>query len=96
MTWYYSEKTIDDTQVENIEGSELNIYPNPTSDYISVHYNGEIENATIELIDIQGKMVLSRNLKNDETINLKNLKAGVYLYNIHIDGELQKGKLIKQ
>ncbi len=62
------------------EENEVNVYPNPVTNYIYV--NGSIEINSIELIDMMG---ISYNLNNSEFIDLKsfNLSNGMYLLRIN-------------
>jgi len=58
--------------------SELNIYPNPSSNEVKL-----IQNSTFnryELIDLSGRIIMSGNIHQGEnTIHISNLKEGIYL-----------------
>lgn len=62
---------------ENV-GSEVSIYPNPTSDVLNISTNS---NDLSELIikDITGKIVLNKNFNNNITVNTENYAKGIYL-----------------
>ncbi len=70
------------------------IYPNPFTDAISFSDISEIQNLTIT--DVSGRLI--RTLKKpSSTINLKDLKSGVYFFTIYQkDGKLQTYKAIKE
>lgn len=61
----------------------MNVYPNPSGGQFSVHFQGlSHENSLIEIIDIQGKILVSRNLgkiQNESTTQFDlNLANGMY------------------
>lgn len=80
------------------ETASVNVYPNPAQTVITVTMpNGAIKTAML-IMDNSGRKVLENgNLhagKNE--IDVQRLAAGVYFYEINIDGRLQHGKLVKQ
>ncbi len=68
------------------------VYPNPTSDKISLAYIGEeFENVTVRLIDFMGKTVKLGvvNLQAATSIdlfNVSNVNTGMYLLQLSVDG----------
>ncbi len=68
--------------VSNIRS--LSIYPNPVTDELNINYNFfNAENVEFQLLDLTGRVLLNNsdsNIKNGiKTINVKNLKSGMYL-----------------
>ena len=62
--------------VNNTESKILKVYPNPTSGQINIEVN---EASTIEVIDLQGRVVATPSLKPGlNTIDLGNLTEGMY------------------
>ncbi len=61
--------------------SNINIYPNPTKNNVSIHLgNNSISNATIELIDLLGKTFIHQEVRKPiENINLLAIPQGIYL-----------------
>jgi len=84
-SFMFSTLGIDDTIEETIS---VSIYPNPTSEYINIKTEIEINN--IELFDITGKQVLKTRRTN--VINISHLQNGIYLIKIVSD----KGSVIKR
>lgn len=66
---------------------EINLYPNPASNYFSVV--GITTEENFVLYNILGKDVLRGKIKNNERINISNFKQGVYLL------RLESGKSFK-
>lgn len=62
----------------NIEENviELNVYPNPTQDFIQI--DGLQNVSDFQLFDSNGKLVLSGEINNKETIDLLSLNKGTY------------------
>jgi hypothetical protein len=91
--YYYSEQT--SSMDENVVTKNVALYPNPVADYLVLSYasNGV---ATLELLDIQGRVLISRRMSNNEQLDLTELESGIYLYNLYLDGNKQSGRLIKE
>jgi hypothetical protein len=64
--------------------SNITVYPNPATDILNVNMNG-----TKQIIDLNGKVLVTTNLNN---IEVSNLNSGVYI--LSIDG--QKASFIKR
>jgi 1,4-alpha-glucan branching enzyme len=83
------------------EMKEILVYPNPFTNQVTFYASDvKSNNATISIYDISGRMIFSKsglNLRNSvgETIDLPELKNGVYIYNINVDGVNTRGKIIK-
>lgn len=75
----------------------LNIYPNPTSDFISINLK-ENTNLDYKLLDLSGKEIESGTLSNLENkINLNALNTAVYLLNIYQNSkQLKSYKIVKK
>ena len=80
--------------------NEIDIYPNPASDLITVKWNDNFRCIEINLTDIQGRKVFSKQISNLTTeypIDIHNLPAGIYLAEcISDDGSHYIKKVIKQ
>jgi hypothetical protein len=67
------------------------IYPNPTHDLITLELNNYSGNsANIQLMDIFGRMIYSKNkISSKEIINLEelNIPSGNYLLKVNIEGQ---------
>lgn len=72
---------------------EINVYPNPSN--VSFRIDGELENVShMELIDLQGRVILSENVSFNE-INTSNLPNGIYLIRLYsADNQSIQKKLI--
>ena len=84
-------------QIKEIHKSTYSIYPNPTKGFLKINSSEPFINLTIEVYDLKGSRILSKPFKNDDNINVSELKPSIYFYKI-IDGNKlkQSGKLIKE
>ncbi|MDB4303483.1 T9SS type A sorting domain-containing protein [Desulfosarcina sp.] len=88
------------TSIKNNESKNLRIsvFPNPATEVlnISFHQDNENSNSIFELRNLQGFTVLQKELSRlEESINVANLKTGVYFYTIYQKRAiLQKGKIL--
>ena len=78
---------------------ELQVYPNPFGNYISLvipTYEG-YPWVGMKLIDTQGRVMLERNLATgrEHTIDTSNLGRGVYLLQLNLPGEQRAVRLVK-
>ena len=93
--WYYTKSS--SLSTNSVEQKSFSIYPNPTTRFLKINSLELFTNPTIELYDLKGSRILSKPFKNDENIDISELKPSIYLYKI-IDGNevKQSGKLIKE
>ena len=61
--------------------SQLSIYPNPSSDIITINTPSGVEIISINLYDVLGNVVLNQTSNNQ--INISSLATGIYLLNIN-------------
>lgn len=72
------------------------IYPNPASDYFILETSFE-ENSYYSILDMKGNKVLQGSLVSEKTVvSIKDLSSGIYIVEIHKDGQSEKMKLIKK
>lgn len=76
------------TSIDELELSDVNIFPNPTSDFITIELQ-DLGNAEFEVFSIEGKRIdfLRGDFNNFKKIEIKSIPTGVYMISI-----LQKGK----
>ncbi|MBT2622698.1 peptide-N-glycosidase F-related protein [Chryseobacterium sp. ISL-6] len=79
--------------VSDVKTIDVNIYPNPTSDFVNIKSKADV--ASISLFSIDGKK-LSENY-NENRIDLSVYSTGIYFLNIVLkDGTTFKHKIIKK
>jgi transforming growth factor-beta-induced protein len=76
---------------ESLTSPELNIYPNPTSHFLSV---GTQFDGSFEIFDFYGKKIISGNLKN-QIIDVTSLPSGNYLIRLIENNKVSQNKFVK-
>ena len=74
--------------------NNFNIWPNPMTDILNINIK-EDGIATIEIFNINGQVIKSQIIKNNQTINVEELQPGAYLLRIEQNGKRELHKLIK-
>jgi hypothetical protein len=87
--------------VDNIdEDQTLNVYPNPVREIVHVDVEGmALDNATIEIIDMNGQVVyqaMAENTTSELQINVAHLSSGVYVLTLRTDQFQSQSRLIIQ
>ncbi|MDZ7898563.1 MAG: T9SS type A sorting domain-containing protein [Arcicella sp.] len=84
---------------EEEAGTTFNVFSNPAETNVTVSLKTpSIKITELELIDLQGKILLKINLRagqNQEIVNMENLSAGTYLIHLMQDGKDNVRKVIK-
>ncbi len=84
------------------ECEELNVYPNPATERVSLGFNLlDFKPVLIEIFDILGRRVYysdTYGLKgdNDLEINTQNYASGIYIINVKIDQKYYQRKFVKR
>jgi|GEM_PF-687090 len=77
----------------NFETVELQVFPNPVSNVLNIQSATQFSSA--ELYSISGRLLVKQ--KNTESLNVQNLKAGVYMLKLTSeDGQSITKKIIKK
>ena len=71
----------------------IEIYPNPTLDYINVNIDEQNTEFDFQIIDVAGKVVIKGIARDKKMINLNGLKSGTYFLSIS-DGKQQAVKKV--
>lgn len=85
---------VDNSGIEDISKDILNIYPNPTSNLITIQSETPMNN-TFRIYDQQGREVMNGKLKGKNTeVSLGELSRGTYT--IQVDGNYKTAVIIKE
>lgn len=78
--------------------NQLTVYPNPSSGIFNIQTKNLIENATITVADLNGRIVYQAKSENadNKSLNLNNLSNGIYILNIANGNVKYAQKLVKQ
>jgi len=94
VRYYYTKNST--LSIPNTSEISTNIFPNPTSNYLTIKSQKDLSDSKFELFDIAGKKVYSTKLKESNIINIENLQSSVYFYKLYKGLKLLKtGSIIK-
>lgn len=71
---------------------EVKVYPNPAKDYLNVELSKAIKNFSVEITDLNGRLVLTK--ENETKINISGLANGAYLCDIKANDKTAVRKII--
>lgn len=80
--------------VDEFEMSQINVTPNPTTEFINIDIPNNSGSFVSELFDITGKQVLRK--ENLETLNVSQLNSGIYILRIKTDNGVVSRRIIKE
>lgn len=76
---------------------ELDLFPNPAHDYITLKMPKELQRTTVDILNIQGSLIKSFNVSNNQSrLDVSHFPAGIYLVRIHLDENYNLKKFAKQ
>lgn len=91
--WVLTPSGVPSSVDELADGSDLNIYPNPSNGIFKVAIK-QGENTSVQVFNLTGELIL--NQSNTETIDLTNYPQGMYVVKV-IDGQTTHSKrIVKQ
>jgi len=72
------------------ENEDINIYPNPASDFLQISLSQFEENSFVKFINAQGQAVLVEQLFSTETVlNINELAAGSYVVRVYCGNKIE-------
>ena len=84
--------------VENIAQVEFKIYPNPTTEKITLEISNmdNLQTGNFKLYNLDGRLLQEQLVHSAiSVISLANLPKGAYILNVHINGKTEDWKVIK-
>ena len=82
---------------EGINNMKVIVYPNPTNNYLNIQSLNSTNISSIEIINMQGKLVHNVSVLNDQNkIDVRDLEPGVYIVRIYTEKGEVVNKMIKQ
>ncbi|RLJ64461.1 putative secreted protein (Por secretion system target) [Lacinutrix venerupis] len=81
--------------VDEFNTNGFTLYPNPSNNIVNIKLNNITkEDAFVEVIDVQGKIVIKNTVTESLQLNVKNLEAGVYFVKVNQNNNQIIKKLI--
>jgi len=86
-------QSISGANVNEMETIALNVFPNPASDQVNVTFEGENTDYSISLMDIQGRVISSREIANASgeqlvSFSTENVAKGSYIVTVTSNGAI--------
>lgn len=81
------------------EPLQVNIFPNPAKEELTIQSLSNLNGAQVEIVDITGKklqMTVVHETSHRLTIPFQDLKPGIYIIHVQLNGKSQTLKLMKQ
>jgi uncharacterized repeat protein (TIGR02543 family) len=82
--------------ITELETSAVAVYPNPATDNITITLPENVPQAVFTLYDMQGKVLIRKDVINEEMVSVDNLATGMYLYNLTTEKKNYTGKIIRK
>lgn len=80
---------------DTFDSTNFNLYPNPTSDVVTIKYSNEI--TEVSVLNLLGQTMLNKKLNTTEvTIDLSNLPKATYFVKVVSEGKIKMAKVIKR
>jgi len=90
----FSQNYCGTSSVNEHKKQDFIVYPNPTSDKLSIA--GLTENSKYRIFNIQGQLVLSGEVNTYETIDITSCKNGLYFITVELNNQKITRKIIKE
>lgn len=81
------------TNVEDMEKENITVYPNPATNVLNVKLAGDKE-AKVQMFNLVGQQVYNGTASNTASINVSNMKAGVYMLKVSQNGKVYTSKVV--
>jgi hypothetical protein len=81
------------TNVEDMEKENITVYPNPATNVLNVKLAGDKE-ANVQMFNLVGQQVYNSTATNTASINVSNMKAGVYMLKVSQNGKVYTSKVV--
>lgn len=82
------------TALSTLLSESVNIYPNPV--LYGFNIDGLIKSSTLDFMDLSGKILLSKQVKNNEYVTISSFPKGVYIVKISTANSTIERKVIKE
>lgn len=84
------------TSVQELSRIGVNVYPNPSTDFINIEVIKDFETTTWDIVDIRGKIVLNGQLDKNQVVDVSQLSNGLYILRVMSAGEVYSSEIQKR
>lgn len=75
--------------------TSFNMYPTEADDVLNIDLN-QLDQGQLEIYNMNGSLVKQVNLNQENQLNVSNLKSGIYLANVTVNGAVTTERFIKK
>lgn len=80
--------------VSDVSKKSVSIYPNPTTEALTVNVNSKIN--SVDIYDLSGKLVRNTSVSAENKVNVQDLKNGTYVLKVNTEAGSTAHKFIKK
>ncbi|MFK8037522.1 MAG: T9SS type A sorting domain-containing protein [Crocinitomicaceae bacterium] len=87
--------SVSNVGLDDVNTTFANVYPNPVNDILTITFN-DLDNAQFELMDLQGKIVISSTtVINGQKVDVSGLESGIYFVRLTSDDNRMIKRIVK-
>lgn len=90
----YATTTVNNLLSSDFIKNNFSIYPNPTNSLLFIDFT-EFSNISVQVLDLNGRIILSKSATSSTTLDTSNLSSGLYLIKINSEKGTGTMKIIK-
>ena len=94
--WYYEDYVTGLRDIHDLAKIELNVFPNPSSDYVIFDIKYPVKNLKVYFYSADGSPLFSKEISGNQQVDVRALHPGVYNYIIKGDGVGTTGQFVKE
>lgn len=80
-----------------LDATEMKVFPNPTTEYVTIQLNKDITGGKVVITDLSGKQLSEQDIQQTASLQLHSLAQGTYLLSVYQNGAMVgREVLIKQ
>lgn len=80
---------------ETFSVAQVGIYPNPAVDFIHIQPK-QPYNTNCRILDVSGRMLQQLQINSEQTIDLQNIPAGIYILELSANADILRTKFIRR
>lgn len=91
----YATTIINNLSTNELTKDDFKVYPNPTNSLLNIDLTNQ-ENATIQVLDLNGRILTSKKTLGSTNLDLSNLSPGIYIVKIQSSQGTKSMKVVKE
>jgi hypothetical protein len=81
--------------ITDFQKEGISVYPNPTADILNFSLKG-LENTPVQIIDVNGKIILNTTVSTNNNIDVNSLNSGMYFVQLEVEKQKVSYKFVKR